>query len=218
MSDLSRVAAAVVNFQTPDLLETAVRSFRHVYPGVPLLIVDNGSKDGSPDLVRRLVGELGPGTEALLLEENVYHGPAMHRALERLTHPYVYFFDSDTETRRGAFLEPMAALLDAEEAVYGAGQVVHVNRRGFVAHRGIPVLTSWHMMLKREVYHTLPPFVHHGLPALFNFRAAAERGLLVRSFPVDEYVHHLGRGTVTRFGYQLGLRSKVDYLLNRLGL
>jgi hypothetical protein len=212
------VAAAIVNFQTPDLVEVAARSFHAVYPDVPLLLLDNGSQDGSPALVRRLEEALAPGVEALLLAENVFHGPAMHLAMQRLQTRTVFFLDSDTETLRGGFLEPMIELVESADAHYGAGQVVQVNRRGFVARDGIPVLTSWHMLLKRSLYHRLPPFVHHGLPVLQNFRAAAEAGYQLKPFPVQDYVRHLGRGTVSRFGYRLGLRSKLDFLLNRLGL
>lgn len=214
------VAAAVVNFQTPDLLDAAVRSFRAAYPAVPLLIIDNGSVDGSPGLIRRLADELGPGVSALLLEENIYHGPAMHRALCELETPYVYVFDSDTETQRGGFLEAMLADLAAEDHRYGAGQVVHANKRGFrvAAGEGTPVLASAHMLLKRGLYHQLPPFIHHGLPALHNFEAAAEQGYELRAFPIEDYVFHKGRGTAERYGYGLGLRSRADYLLNKLGL
>lgn len=214
----SVLAAAVVNFQTPDLLETAVRSFHRAYPEVRVLVVDNGSQDGSPELIRRLARELGPVVEPMLLAENRYHGPAMHAALEHLSARYVYFFDSDTETQKTGFLEPMVALLDAAPEHYGAGQLVHVNRRGFVAPGGIPVLTSWHMVLKRSIYHRLPPFIHHGLPVLQNFRAAADEGYKLLPFPIEDYVRHMGRGTVSRFGYSLGFRSRLDYLLNKLGL
>ena len=74
------------------------------------------------------------------------------------------------------------------------------------------------MLVKRTLYHRLPPFVHHGLPVLQNFRAAAEEGLRVCDFPVQDYVLHHGRGTVSRYGYGLGWRSRVSYLLHRLGL
>lgn len=214
------VAAAVVNFQTPELLETAVRSFHEVYPAVPLRIIDNGSRDSSPGLIQDLATELGPGVTTLLLGENIYHGPAMHRALCALQAPYVYLFDSDTETRRGGFLEAMLDVLAAEAQRYGAGQVVHANKRGFrvAAGEGIPVLASAHMLLRRDLYHRLPPFVHHGLPALRNFEAAAAQGYELCAFPIGDYVLHKGRGTAERFGYGLGLRSKADYLLHKLGL
>lgn len=211
------VAAAVVNYQTPDLLEPAVRTFHAAYPDVRLLIIDNGSSDDSPALVQALADELGPAVHAELLAENIFHGPAMHRALCELEAPYVYIFDSDTETRRGGFLEAMVAHLAASPQAYGVGQVVRANRRGFRDEGGAPVLASAHMLLERRIYQTLPPFVHHGLPALRNFEAAAEQGYELLAFPIEDYVLHKGRGTAERFGYGLGLRSKLDFVLNKLG-
>lgn len=216
MSIEQRVSAAVVNYQTPDLLETAVRSFHRAYPTIPLLIVDNGSRDDSPAIILRLQRELGPSIRTKLLSENHYHGPAMDMALNELTTPFVYVFDSDTETRRSEFLEEMLDLA-GDPNVYGVGKIAYVNERGFAARSGIPVLVSAYMLIEREVYLTLPPFVHHGLPALNNFRAAAEQGYRLESFPVDEYVTHFGRGTAERYGYGLGIRSRLDYLLNKLG-
>ena len=213
------VAAAVVNFQTPDLLETAVRSFHRAYPQVPLLIVDNGSEDDSPARIEALRRTLGGSVEALFLERNIYHGPAMHRAMVHLQAPYVYLFDSDTETRRTGFLEPLVAALDEAPDHYGAGRVVTVNRRGFADPKGpIPVPASAYMMLRRALYLQLPPFIHHGLPVLQNCAAAARQGYRLVDVPVEDYVTHFGRGTAERYGYGLGLRSRLDYLLNRLGL
>lgn len=217
MSIEQRVSAAVVNFQTPDLLETAVRSFHGAYPNVPLLIVDNGSSDHSPDVIRGLQHDLGPSISVRLLSENRYHGPAMDLALHELASRFVYVFDSDTETTRAGFLEEMVELAAAEN-VYGVGKIAQVNKRGFAVRSGIPVLVSAYMLLARDTYEALPPFVHHGLPALNNFRAAAEQGYQLKSFPIDEYVTHFGRGTAERFGYGLGIRSRVDYLLNKLGI
>lgn len=211
------VSAAVVNFQTPDLLEVAVRSFHRAYPDVRLLVIDNGSEDGSRGVIEGLRHNLGEAVEPLFLTQNVYHGPAMHRALQTLQTPYVYLFDSDTETKRAGFLEGMRAALGTSERHYGAGRVTRANRRGFVDARGTPVLASAYMLLRRDVYHRLPPFVHHGLPALRNFQAAAQQGYTLAPFPIGDYVEHLGRGTAERYGYGLGLKGKLDYVLNKLG-
>ncbi len=51
-----------------------------------------------------------------------------------------------------------------------------------------------------------------------NFIAADNAGFVLVHFPVEEYVHHEGRGTATRHGYRLGLRGKLNHLLNRLRL
>jgi glycosyltransferase involved in cell wall biosynthesis len=213
----SLVSAAVVNFQTPDLIETAVRSFHEQYPSVRLLVVDNGSTDASRDVIRSVAADLGEAIQPLLLDHNRFHGPAMHLAIESLTTRFAYVFDSDTKTERGGFLEAMVDAC-AGETIYGAGKVVRANRRGFASPRGIPVLASAFMLLKRDLYLSLPPFIHHGLPALRNFQAAAERGYELAAFPIEDYVTHYGRGTAERFGYGLGVRSRIDYVLNKLGL
>lgn len=216
MALAARVHTVVVNYQTPALLDTAVRSFAAKYPDVPLLIVDNGSRDASRDVIGTLREDLG-SVSSILLEENRYHGPAMDLALRHVDADFVFFLDSDTETRRGGFLEEMLAISE-DPNVYGVGKVAEVNERGFAARRGIPVLVSAYMLIDRERYLNLPPFVHHGLPALENFRSAAEAGYRLKSYPVDEYIEHFGRGTAERYGYGLGWKGRLDYLLNKLGL
>jgi hypothetical protein len=74
------------------------------------------------------------------------------------------------------------------------------------------------MMLRVRDYHLFPPFEHHGMPTLKHFSAAVAQGYELADFPTREYVRHFGRGTAMRYGYGLGLKSKVDFLLNKLGL
>jgi hypothetical protein len=68
------------------------------------------------------------------------------------------------------------------------------------------------------LYRQLPPFIHHGLPVLGSCAEAESRGWRVEDFPVDQYIEHLGRGTAERFGYGLGIKSRLEYVLHRLGL
>jgi hypothetical protein len=74
------------------------------------------------------------------------------------------------------------------------------------------------MMLRRKLYHEFPAFEHRGMPTLRNFAAAQRQGYVLKSFPVEKYIAHFGRGTASRYGYGLGMRGKVDYVLNKLGL
>jgi hypothetical protein len=64
----------------------------------------------------------------------------------------------------------------------------------------------------------LPPFELHGAPVLQNMRGAVEKGFLLINVMLDEYVHHDGRGTAGRFGYGLGIKGRLNYLLNLFGL
>ena len=213
-----RITATIVNYRTPDLLTTAVESFRVHYPEIPLIIVDNGSDAETVRVVRNLVDRSGDTASAILLDTNIYHGPAMHRAMTAATTPYVFVLDSDTETHSGGFLEEMLEEFEHDD-VYAVGEAITVNKRGFASRRGsITVVASAYMLIDRIKYGKLPPFIHHGLPVLNNFAAAERRGWIIKSYRVGDCVTHLGRGTAARFGYGLGFRSRLDYFLNKLGL
>jgi len=212
------VSVVIVNYRTPDLLEKAAMSFRRFYPAVELLMVDNGSGDESPSVMNRVTAVNPSKTKSILLDHNYFHGPAMDTAMHSVTKDAVMFLDTDTETYRGGFIEAMLGELE-NDPVYGVGKVDRVNRRGFATETGeVTILISAYMMLKRSLYLELPPFVHHGMPTMENFSAAVQKGYVFRGFDIDSYVHHRGRGTASRFGYGLGLRGKLDYLLNKVGL
>lgn len=210
------VQTAIIHFQTPDLLVQAVESFRRHEPEAPLLLVDNGSADGSAKVLEQL-GRDQPHTVARMLPENRFHGPAMDLVLQESEADCVFFLDSDTITHRPGFLRPMAQHATAS-GVWACGQVTRADGRGFAASEGTPVPVSAFMMINTAAYRSLPPFIHHGLPVLQASMAAAEKGLRVHDFPVEQYVEHLGRGTAERFGYGLGWRSRLNYLLHRFGL
>lgn len=214
---LSRTCAVIVNYRTPDLIERAVRSFMEAYPGVRTIVVDNGSEDESVALLERLERELAPALSVEFLKENLGHGPAMHRVIARREFDYYFFLDSDTETRRGGFLEEMLAAFD-DPSVYAVGEIAPLNKRGFLDPKGIPVLVAAFMLIRESSYRALPPFEHHGAPTLANFTEAERKGMRLVDFPIQDYIAHLCRGTASRFGYGLGVKGKVNYVLNKLGM
>ncbi|MCX6137643.1 MAG: glycosyltransferase [Ignavibacteriales bacterium] len=210
------VTGVVVHFQTPDLLKTAVTSFRKFNPSVPLLIVDNGSDAASRRSVEALVQETDGQTMARYLPQNIYHGPAMHRALCDLETDLVFFFDSDTETERGGLLEAMEQKFAGDTTLYAAGKKDVVNARGFHADEGTVIVQTPSMMIRRSIYMQLPPFEHRGMPTLVNFAAAHRRGFGFADVPVAAYIRHDGRGTAGKFGYGLGLRGKIEFIIEKL--
>lgn len=213
------ISAVIVNYRTPDLLETAATSFRKFYPYVELMIVDNGSNDRSTEVIENLITSYPAKTKSMMLDKNHYHGPAMDRAMKSLDKDVVFFLDSDTETHRGGFMELMLQELNRDEKIYGVGQIDRVNKRGFATEGGaVTILLSPYMMLRRKTYFDLPPFKHHGMPTLENFSAAESKGYLLQNFDIASYIKHHGRGTASKFGYSLGFRGKLDYLLNKVGL
>ena len=215
------VTVVIINFQTPDLTSQAVRSLRRFYPEVPLLLVDNGSGDGSPRVLEELRQMEPAKTELLLNVTNLHHGPAMDQALRLLETPYVLFLDSDCVVERGGFLKAMLDLSAGEPRGYAVGKKIFMNDRGFDVDEtpgAHPYIRPICMLIRRERYLQLPPFERHGAPCLANMRAAAADGLALLHFPVEGYVRHLGRGTASRHGYRLGWKGRLNHLLNRIGL
>ncbi|NBC26615.1 MAG: glycosyltransferase [Bacteroidetes bacterium] len=216
---MTSVTTVMVNYQTPDLLRRAVHSFKTHYPKVPLLIFDNGSQDQSPAMIKTLAKRYAGTVQPHFEEKNIYHGPALHKTLTSLVDTeYCFFLDSDTITHRGTFLEKGVDQLSSGEKNYAIGHVIRVNRRGFKDPHGFPIVVTPYMLMKTAPYRKFPPFIHHGQPVLNNFRKAGEKGYRILHFPMDEYIDHLWRGTASQYGYGLGMRGKLDYVLNKLGL
>ncbi len=213
-----KLRIVIVNFQTPDLLKISVESFRKYYPEARITIIDNGSKDNSVEAIKKMQENFSNKTDLLILNKNIYHGPAMNYALNTLKEDYVFFIDSDTETKNGGFLEPMLKLLESSEKVYAVGRKITVNKRGFLSESGRAILTPAYLMMKRKLYRTFPPFEHHGQPVMKNFICAQEEGYLLKTFPIENYISHKWRGTASRFGYGLGLKGKIDFILNKFGI
>lgn len=74
------------------------------------------------------------------------------------------------------------------------------------------------MLVKKELYPELTPFSLHGSPVLRNMDSAHKKGLGLVGIDLDGYVKHDYRGTAGRFGYRLGIRGRLNFLLNKLGL
>ncbi len=215
----------VTHYQTPDLLEVAVSSFRAAYPEISVIITDNGSRkdSGTEELLLKLQRSAPHRITVHRMEQNIFHGPAMDLAIRELVDTrFAFTLDSDTETLRGGFLEPMIASLEANQHAYACGRVLEVDQYGYRVPAGSPGGTPlcWvpYALFDLQHYHSLPPFEHHGVPNLANAVAARERGLSAINYPIADYIHHLGRGTAGRFGYGLGTPTwrNIRYRIERL--
>ncbi len=214
------ITTVIINFQTPDLLEIAVKSFKKNYPKQLLLIIDNGSDDENRS--KKVIDECCntyESTEAIFLDKNIFHGPAMDLAIRKYVHTkYVFFLDSDTETKRDNFLEKMFEIIESNKKTYGVGEIIKINKRGYKSENGDKILLTPYMLLNIELYKKLTPFIHHGQPTIHNFKEAQQKGLKLVEFKISEYIDHLWRGTASKFGYGLGLKAKLDFILNKIGI
>jgi len=221
MSPETLVTAVVINYKTPALTRRATTSFRAHYQTVPLLLIDNGSKDESASMFDEFRRQSLSNTDVIINAQNLHHGPTMDQALHYLHSQYVLFIDSDCEIFNGGFIESMLSLAHNDPHAYAIGKLIYMNKHGFDTAKGenaFPYIRPIFMLINRALYLTLPPFQLHGSPCLKNMRAAVEKGLRLIDFPIEKFAHHHGRGTASRHGYNLGWRGKLNYLLNKAGL
>ncbi len=109
------VAIAVVSWNTRDLLRSCLRSLApEIDAGrAEVVVVDNGSGDGSAALVR----DEFPGMSVIALDDNPGFGAAVNLAAARTSAPWIAAANADVELTRGA----LAQLLAAGEAHADAG-------------------------------------------------------------------------------------------------
>jgi len=187
------ITAIIPQFKTPELIRAVVSSLRQFYPTLPLILVDDGSHDASTEAVRELAAN-DLNTEAVILEANGGHGPALHAGILAATTRWVFTLDSDCIVEHGGFLERMENRAN-ETGLYAIGVLYYRD----VSHGKRYYLSCVAALYDREIYLNLPPFIHSGDPMENNTRAAAARGYKVEGFPIFDYVWHKERGTRKAF-------------------
>ncbi len=114
-SSLAPVTVAVVSWNTRDLLDTCLRSLEteHLAGRADVVVVDNGSTDGSGDLVR----SVHPWVRLVERPDNPGFGTAADVALQDARSPFVAVANADVAPHPGA----LGALLAAAKAHPRAG-------------------------------------------------------------------------------------------------
>lgn len=216
----NKITAVIINYQTPELTEEAIRSLKIFYPELKLILIDNGSNDDSLERFQNLTDQYR-NIELLPNKKNIHHGPAMHQAINLITTDYVLFIDSDCKVTKNGFIEEMLKLIEINKLNYAVGKLIFLNKRGFVVNDpnlGFPYIRPVCMLIRCSVYKELPSFQKHGSPCLKNMIAAVSNGFNLIDFDVEKYILHLGRGTASKYGYNLGIKGRINYILNKLKL
>lgn len=150
-NDSIDVSIVIVNWNTRSLLERCLASIETGVDGlaVQVLVVDNGSPDGSAELVV----DRFPQVELVCNQENVGFARANNQALERALGRYVLLLNPDTELRSDA-VKQMVHFLDADPRRAGATAVLR-NPDGTLQryHKRLPRWSAilWSETLLRNV-------------------------------------------------------------------
>lgn len=132
------VDVIVVSYNTRDLLRACLNSIRETCPGpeVRVIVVDNGSADGSRDLVRAEF----PEVSLIALDRNVGFGAANNRGMRAGAADYILFLNSDAELRPGA-LQSLVSVLDQQPECVAVGpRLIYPDGRFQPSCRRFPTL------------------------------------------------------------------------------
>lgn len=97
------VTVVIVNWNTQQVTADVLRAVQELTPGdVDVLVVDNGSLDGSAQMLRTW-----PGIDTLLLRSNAGHGVALDLAVCAVRTRVAVTLDSDAIPLRAGWLDPV---------------------------------------------------------------------------------------------------------------
>jgi len=205
-----RITTIIVNYKTATLTKACYNTFRAAYSTLPIILIDNFSRDDSTKYIKS-IGKSDPLTTSIFHSTNLGHGPAMNVAIKSIRTPFVFTLDSDCEILKGGVIEAMMQKMDTNANLYAIGWLRWVDKR-----TGVPY--SWHTkpkppktpyfnayihpyaaIYRLSMYRQLRPFFDHGAPCLHNMIDAVDRRFDLESFKLEPYVKHHIAGTRRMF-------------------
>jgi len=199
-----------VSYNTRELTAFLLWSLRTIvsWPGLEIVVVDNGSRDGSAQLLTE--AERGGVCTVLANPGNCHHGPGLNQAISHLaarpeSRPeWIWILDSDVVAVRPDALS--AAITMARErsaALVGEPQrdQWHPDGRFGMYSLLMDPAVAWRPMpgvVGGENREEAGPFADGGDPSLGLLARAAGLGIPVASFPFAAAGHviHRGRGSL----------------------
>ena len=115
---MTRLAIVIVSFDARDDLARTLASLRDAPPRVPhsIVVVDNGSTDGAPTLVRTQF----PEVRVIDAAANLGFGRANNLGIRKTTSDYVLLLNPDTVVPEGA-IDTLVERLDADPTIAAIG-------------------------------------------------------------------------------------------------
>ncbi len=138
---MTTIAVVVINYNTCDHMRACLASL-HANDAAAVIVVDNASTDGSPEMVR----EQFPGVTLHANRTNTGYGAAANQAIAACDADYVLLLNSDTLLPRHA-LPALQDYLDQYPHAAVVGPRLH-NVDGTLQASCYPFPTPWHLFLE----------------------------------------------------------------------
>jgi glycosyltransferase involved in cell wall biosynthesis len=205
------VSAAVVAYNQADLLrETVTSVLAQTYPNIEIVVGDDGSTDGTPDLLRELQREVGPRMRLVLSSDNGGITANCNRVLRACRGEYVAWLGGD-DLWLPTKVEAQVTDLEAHpEAALSHHAVEVFDERGgttvinaLTPRRSTPAQLAEHCFINgSSLLHRRAAAVDgfdadlvHGSDWLFYFRLAMRGAVLRTPGVLGRYRRHGGQVT-----------------------
>ncbi|HLA69653.1 MAG TPA: glycosyltransferase family 2 protein [Bacteroidota bacterium] len=130
---MTETAVIIVNLNGMDHIETCLGSlFRQTYSDCEVILVDNGSTDGSLDFVRRNF----PKVKVLRLEKNTGFAFATNRGIVQTSSPYIALLNNDIELEAKWLQNMVDVLKNHPQAGATACKMLNFFDRGIIDAAG----------------------------------------------------------------------------------
>jgi len=188
---MDRITIIIVSYNTKELLENCIKSIRNHSKSIKIIVIDGSPVESECWFYVKKIN--GNTIRAIRIERNIGHGKGMDFAIDLVETPFFCVVDSDTIMNKN----PLKEMLNLIGENYGIGCVVDVNENGVNIDKGIKYLHPYFALINKAKYKRFKPFFHHGAPCLNAMKDLNNKGLsnTLIDFPVENYIHHLGRGT-----------------------
>lgn len=111
---MSKVSIVIPNYNGKKFLSPCMSALKQqTYTDFDVLIVDNGSEDGSAELIRELEGSFPFPLRGIFLSENTGFSGAVNAGIAEASGEYVILLNNDTEAEPG-YVGALCAVLDAD--------------------------------------------------------------------------------------------------------
>lgn len=190
------ITALTVNYNTPELLEGLLISFRQFYD-IPYTVVD-GSDEYNFEKIKGFPEKYE--IELCHFNYNVHHGPGLAWGMQHIKTEQILLLDSDIKILNNMAIENFKANLRAES--YGIGGICFVNDIGMNIINGMKYLHPACALLNREVALRYPLPILHGAPMINTMVHIHYNKLdILQHEPnIINSIAHLGSGTVYSTG------------------
>ena len=213
MSD-SLVSVIIPVYNGERFLAEAVESvFAQTYRAVEIIVVDDGSTDGTASVAGRFGDRI-----TFLRQDNAGVGPARNRGVRAASGAFIAFLDADDAWTRGKLALQVAALREDRALDLVFGRVCQVRDAEWVetlcaAHHPAATMAGVNagaMLIRREAFDRVGEFPSHHVIAEFLdwYLRATERQLRSRMLPdlvLWRRLHATNQGVRHRDG-------RVDYI------